>query len=542
MENLAHETSACKIRKFEMMKYTFEVDEEYVAIKELINHSETNVDARCAYRELFYKMDDGWLVTRATEFTYDRKYRLHERLLNFMHDLAETNLTYCNSGVTCEDEAKRRNSKAKKKIFEENRLEDKQPEEKTNTDCLVKEQEKEYHTGWKIKMGNVLDSYNQSSTQQCMRSVVTKYLGIAGISSRMVLMRQHGTGSIQVLHGFEVEVEPLGDHTFDVEPQENVNQGAEEEHGVYLKLELELLRNEKLYAKFTKGEAEKNWEMMVSTLWIKLYSECEYEIRYHPGKANVVTGALNRKERVKPRRVRAMAMTIQYGKEDESLYFMDRVEVPLVGSEMDEAHASRQTLQKVFEMRMDLSTLVQETTDKVLLIKEKFKAGRDRQKSYDDNSRKPLEFEVGNRPFEILERIGPAAYRLRLPEELSGIEVDKTLRFVEEPVENSDREVKRLKCSIMVVVKVHLGSKRGKVVSSKISCEKLNLLVKSRDKISLRRGYCDNYDLSRYVRLDNQSIERGHLNGIGFMLDFVEFISFTFSDKEMILVIEAVSR
>ncbi|GJX66449.1 putative reverse transcriptase domain-containing protein, partial [Tanacetum coccineum] len=40
-------------------------------------------------------------------------------------------------------------------------------------------------------------------------------------------------------------------------------------------------------------------------------------------------------------------------------------------------------------------------------------------------------------------------------------EVDKTLRFVEEPVENSDCEVMRLKCSRMVVVKVHLGSKRG---------------------------------------------------------------------------------
>ncbi|GJX80297.1 hypothetical protein Tco_0328446 [Tanacetum coccineum] len=239
------------------------VDEEYVAIKELINHSETNVDTQCAYRELFYKMDDGWLMTRATEFTYGRKYRLHECLLNFMHDLAEMKLTYCNSGVTCEDEAKRRNSKAKKKIFEENRLEDKQPEEKTNTDCLVKEQEKEYHTGWKIKMGNVLDSYNQSSTQQCMRSVVTKYLGIAGIQQQNGLVDETnvtlfakvkcifsgyhksivgnklwrldditskvvidmnmgfnesgkykktfisfdvGTGSIQVLHGFEVEL------------------------------------------------------------------------------------------------------------------------------------------------------------------------------------------------------------------------------------------------------------------------------------------------------------------------------------------------
>ncbi|GKF42478.1 hypothetical protein Tco_0125820, partial [Tanacetum coccineum] len=49
----------------------------------------------------------------------------------------------------------------------------------------------------------------------------------------------------------------------------------------------------------------------------------------------------------------------------------------------------------------------------------------------------------------------------------------------------------------------------------------------------------DNHDLSR---LDNQSIEHDRLNVIGFVLDFVEFISFTFGDKEMISVIEAVSR
>ncbi|GJR71373.1 hypothetical protein Tco_0083738 [Tanacetum coccineum] len=69
MENLTHESSTCKIRMFKMMKYTFEADEEYVAIKELehINHSETNVDTRYAYRELFRKMDDGWIVTRAMD-------------------------------------------------------------------------------------------------------------------------------------------------------------------------------------------------------------------------------------------------------------------------------------------------------------------------------------------------------------------------------------------------------------------------------------------------------------------------------------------
>ncbi|GJS97543.1 reverse transcriptase domain-containing protein [Tanacetum coccineum] len=91
--------------------------------------------------------------------------------------------------------------------------------------------------------------------------------------------------------------------------------------------------------------------------------------------------------------------------------------------------------------------LVQETTDKVVVIKERLQAARDRQKSYADNRRKPLEFEVGDRvmlkvspwkgvvrfgkkgklapryvgPFEILKRIGTVAYRLRLPEELIGV-------------------------------------------------------------------------------------------------------------------------
>ncbi|GKA84962.1 hypothetical protein Tco_0806616, partial [Tanacetum coccineum] len=156
--------------------------------------------------------------------------------------------------------------------------------------------------------------------------------------------------------------------------------------------------------------------------------------------------------------------------------------------------------------------LVQETTDKVVVIKERLQAARDRQKSYADNRRKPLEFEVGDRvmlkvspwkgvvrfgkkgklapryvgPFEILERIGPVAYRLRLPEELSGvhdtfhvstlkkcladaslhvplneIKVDKTLRFIEEPAEILDREVKRLKRSKISLVKVRWNSKRG---------------------------------------------------------------------------------
>ncbi|GKB92009.1 hypothetical protein Tco_0964281 [Tanacetum coccineum] len=62
-----HDPSICRVRRFEMMKYSFDADDEYVAIKEheLFDHSRTNIDACQAYRELFCIMDEGWLVTKA---------------------------------------------------------------------------------------------------------------------------------------------------------------------------------------------------------------------------------------------------------------------------------------------------------------------------------------------------------------------------------------------------------------------------------------------------------------------------------------------
>ncbi|GKD90398.1 putative reverse transcriptase domain-containing protein [Tanacetum coccineum] len=106
------------------------------------------------------------------------------------------------------------------------------------------------------------------------------------------------------------------------------------------------------------------------------------------------------------------------------------------------------------ESRLIGPELVQKTTDKVVLIKEKLKAARDRQKSYADNRRKPLEFEVGD---HVLLKKYLADANLHLEE----IKVDKTLHFIEEPIEIIDREVKSLKRSRISIVKVHWNSKRG---------------------------------------------------------------------------------
>ncbi|GKC57283.1 hypothetical protein Tco_1084881 [Tanacetum coccineum] len=164
-----------------------------------------------------------------------------------------------------------------------------------------------------------------------------------------------------------------------------------------------------------------------------------------------------------------------------------------------------------FRAASALPELVQETTEKISQIKDRLKAARDRQKSYADKRRKPLEFSVGDYvllkvspwkgvvrfgkkgklaprfvgPFEIIEKVGPVAYRLDLPEELNGvhdtfhvsnlkkcladptlqvpldeIRVDAKLNFVEEPVEILEREFKKLKRSRIAIVKVRWNSKR----------------------------------------------------------------------------------
>ncbi|GJR39224.1 hypothetical protein Tco_1214908 [Tanacetum coccineum] len=127
--------------------------------------------------------------------------------------------------------------------------------------------------------------------------------------------------------------------------------------------------------------------------------------------------------------------------------------------------------------------IVQETTEKIVQIKQRMQAAHDQKKSYADLKRKPMEFQVGDK---VLEKVGSVAYKLELPEELSrvhnifyvsnlkkchadeplavlldGLQFDDKLQFIEELVEIMDREVKRLKRSHIPLVKVRWNSRRG---------------------------------------------------------------------------------
>ncbi|GJZ12341.1 putative reverse transcriptase domain-containing protein [Tanacetum coccineum] len=127
--------------------------------------------------------------------------------------------------------------------------------------------------------------------------------------------------------------------------------------------------------------------------------------------------------------------------------------------------------------------LVQEMTEKIFQIKERLKTARSRQKSYADKRRKPLEFKVGDRvllkvspwkgvvrfgkkgklapryvgPFEIVECVGLLDVQVPFDE----IEIDENLRFVEEPIEIVDRDVKKLKRRRIPLVKVRWNSRQG---------------------------------------------------------------------------------
>nr|GEU57069.1 reverse transcriptase domain-containing protein [Tanacetum cinerariifolium] len=79
--------------------------------------------------------------------------------------------------------------------------------------------------------------------------------------------------------------------------------------------------------------------------WIELFSDYDCEIRYHPGKANVGTDALSRKERVKAKRVRAMNMTLRLSIKDMILAAQKEAS--------DESAGLQRGIDEMIELRSD---------------------------------------------------------------------------------------------------------------------------------------------------------------------------------------------
>ncbi|GKC46225.1 hypothetical protein Tco_1063947, partial [Tanacetum coccineum] len=167
-----------------------------------------------------------------------------------------------------------------------------------------------------------------------------------------------------------------------------------------------------------------------TTPLVTLLTDYDCEIRYHPGKANVVADALSRKERIKPLRVRALVMTLN-------------LKLP--------------------------SKILDAQTEAI------------KEKNIEAENLRGMD-----KAFEILKRVGSMTYTLELPEELRNVHstfhvsnlkkclsdeslvipmkelrLDDKLNFVEEPIEIMDREVKQLKRSRIPIVKVRWNSKRG---------------------------------------------------------------------------------
>ncbi|GJY12264.1 putative reverse transcriptase domain-containing protein [Tanacetum coccineum] len=173
---------------------------------------------------------------------------------------------------------------------------------------------------------------------------------------------------------FECTVMPFGLTNAPAVFMKLMNQ-SKEDHEVHLKLVMELLKKEKLFAKFSKCEfwlqegnlynapilslpeepddfvvycdmSNQGFRCVLMQIG-KLFSDYDHEIRYHPRKANMVANALGEASKVENAQVEMLRSLDQQmeKKEDGGLYFMDRIWIPLAGNVrkmiLDEAHMTK---------------------------------------------------------------------------------------------------------------------------------------------------------------------------------------------------------
>ncbi|GJX78563.1 putative reverse transcriptase domain-containing protein [Tanacetum coccineum] len=279
-----------------------------------------------------------------------------------------------------------------------------------------------------------------------------------------------------------------------------------EEHAEHLKLILELLKKEEMYAKFLKYEfllskglgtvlMQKEKVIAYASRQLKIHEKNYTTHDLDLGAVNWDNITIDFVTKLPKTSTGQDTIWVIVDRLTKSVHFLPMKEDELIEK------LTRQYLKEVvsgMECRFRSSLImtaeiIHETTEKIIQIKKRIQAADDRKKSYFDRRRKPLEFQVIDkimlkvspwkwvirfgkrgklnpcyiRPFKILAKVGTVAYRLKLPEQLSRvhstfhvsnlkkcftdellaisldeIQIDDKLNFIEEPVEIMDLEVK----------------------------------------------------------------------------------------------------